>query len=162
MPQNQGLVENLDCKNTAPAYEFKPVYYACFGWKSLPSQFKAEIGPTTTTGPVDCTTLGYPSTKIEITLARQGCSYVWTWSNGQIGFILSSGTPAPLMGGTANMPDISAQMTNGTFWFVQNAISRIGSCSWNQQTNETRFELSGVIREDPGCEYPYRIWYDGV
>lgn len=158
------MLKNIDCSSTAEQYDFKPVYYACFDWKSLPSQFNAKIGPVTNVDPeVDCPALGYPTTQIDIVLVRQGCSYVWSWSNGQIGFILSTGIVAPLMTGNPNMPDISQPTSNSTYWYVQNSSGPItGSCSYNPLTNETTFYMSGTVVEDPGCSYPFIITYNGV
>lgn len=157
-------IKNLDCKSTAAGYTFAPVYYACFEWKSLPQSFKAKLGPTTSTDPnvFNCTDHGYPSTQIDIVLTRQGCDFVWAWSNGSIGVLFSTGNVAPLMGGTPNMPDIGAQMTNGTYWYLLNGTNPTGSCSYNPITNETSFTYSDVIVEEPGCSTPITITYQGV
>lgn len=153
----------LDCKDTAAQYDYRPVFYACFGPKRLPGAFSAKLGPVTSTGPVDCATLGWPTTQIDITLARQGpCEYVWAWSNGSVGVLLSTGLVAPLMCQTANMPDISAQTSNGTYWYLLNATNVTGSCSWNPSTNETTFSMSATIVEEPGCSIPIIITYQGV
>lgn len=161
------LIKNLDCKDTAPAYNFNPVYYACFGWKSLPSQFQATVYPTTQTQPippgVDCATLGWTTTTSNVVLTRQACSYTWAWSNGTGAYLLlSNSTTQPLMCGTANMPDITQQMSSGTYWYVLDGIDLAGSCSWNQETNETTFIMTGKVLNSSGCEMPFEIRYTGV
>ena len=161
------LVQNLDCKNTAPAYNFAPVYYACFGWKQLPSQFKATVYPTTQTQPippaVDCATLGWTTTTLDVVLTRQGCGFTWAWSNGTGAYLLMSNSIfQPLMCGTADMPDITAFTTNNTKWYILDGVDLSGSCSWNQTTNETTFTLSGAVLNSSGCRMPFVITYSGV
>lgn len=161
------LIKNLDCKDTAPSFNFVPVYYACFGWKKLPSAFQATVYPTTQTQPippaVDCATLGWTTTTQNVTLARQGCDFTWAWSNGTGAYLLmSNSSTQPLMCGTANMPDITAFTTNNTKWYILDGVDLAGSCSWNQQTNETTFIITGAVLNSSGCRMPFEIRYTGV
>lgn len=160
------LIKNLDCKDTAPAYNFAPVYYACFGWKALPSQFKATVYPATQTQPSppapNCQDEGWPATEQDIILARQGCGFTWAWSNGSAYLLMSNSSIQPLMCGTANMPDITQPMTSGTFWYILDGVDLAGSCSWNQETNETTFIMTGAVLNSSGCRMPFKITYTGV
>lgn len=161
------LIKNLDCKSSAPAYNFAPVYYPCFGWKSLPSQFQATVYPTTQTQPSppapNCADEGWTTQTLDVALVRQGCGYTWAWSNGTGAYLLlSNSTIQPLMCGTANMPDITAQMTSGTYWYVLDGVDLAGSCYWNQETNETTFIMTGAVLNSNGCRMPFKITYNGV
>ena len=161
------LIKNLDCKDTAPAYTFKPVYYACFGWKSLPSAFQATVYPTVQTQPSppfpNCADEGWTTTTQNVVLTRQGCDFTWAWSNGTGAYLLlSNSSTQPLMCETANMPNITAQMTSGTYWYVLDGVDLAGSCFWNKETNETTFIMTGAVLNSNGCRMPFEIRYNGV
>lgn len=161
------LTKLEDCRSSAPAYEYRPVFYACFGTKRLPNSFKATVYPTTQTQPSppapNCADEGWTTQVQEVTLTRIPCSYTWSWSNGTGAYLLlSNSSTAPLMCGTADMPDITAQMSSGTYWYVLDGVDLAGSCSWNQTTNETTFTLSGAVLNSSGCRMPFVITYTGV
>ena len=161
------LIKNLDCKSTAQGFTFAPVYYACFGWKNLPNAFQATVYPTTQTQPSppapNCADLGWTTQTLNVTLARQGCDYVWAWSNGTGAYLLlSNGSYPPLMCGNPNMPDITGFTTNNTKWYVLDGVDLAGSCSYNSQTKETNFIMTGAVLNSSGCRMPFKITYNGI
>lgn len=154
----------LDCKSSAQAYTYAPVYFACFGNKAMPTQFKAKIGPTTQTGFINCISVGYPSTVIDIVLTNNDpkCTYSWSWTNNSAYFQLTNGANPPLQAGSANIPDLSQPLSTGNYFYILDGTNVHGSCTWDEQTNETKFVMTGTVLNSNGCSFPFTINYDGV
>ena len=61
-------LKTIDCKDSAPSFNWMSFGYSCFYTKNLPDCFKATIGPVSI--PPARTCYGFPSVPTEITLCR--------------------------------------------------------------------------------------------
>ena len=141
-----------NCKETHAPGVYAPVFHQCWGKKALPSNFQIEWGPFTANDPNANPPPSCVGSKVTGTMARTGpCDFVWGYTRGLDGILLSTG----------GVPPVSTQTNQATLpgLYVSNATNVSGSCS-QAPNGVTTFRIEGTWSNGI-CTAPFVITYEG-